>query len=327
MKKQNIILLALLAIVGIVYFTLSGDDSDVNRIERRDFTIKEPEKLDKIVITSKVPSQVVLEKQSDFWMVNNEYKASKYSIDILLNTLKRMEIKHPTGKQILNKVYNELSTKGIKVELYAKNNEVKTFYVGGNTFDERGTYMMIKDALSPYAIHIPGFEGYLRSRFIYDPMLWREQEVMDFKADEIEWVSMKYHGKEKFDFKLSRKGEGYELENFLGDVEPVNATKAAKYFNVFQDIQHEGFVNNDDPIGSAQILTMPKVFNLTIKPKGKDPVTIRSFQKDDIIKSEDGKSYLSKLDEDRLYATDGKTFYSIQYLIFNPLIKQISDFK
>lgn len=327
MKKQNLILLIILVTLGAAYFFISNDDTNTPRIERRDFTVKNADEIDKIIITSKTPKQVILDKNKDGWVVNQKYKASKYQIKTLLKTVRKMEIKHPTSKQILNKVYNELTTQGIKVELFGKNKEIKTFYVGGNTFDERGTYMMIEGALTPYAIHIPGFEGYLRSRFIDDELMWRDLEVMDYNPDEIKSVSMEYYDKSESNFTLTNNDGTYTLTNNKGERVEVDQQKADKYFGVFEHVALEAYVKSTDPIGSAEILTLPKVFNLTITTTDNKTLNLRSFQKEDVTKSEDGSQFLSYLDKERLYGTDGESFFVIQFFVFNPILKQVTDFK
>ena len=59
-----------------------------------------------------------------------------------------------------------MSTQRTQVKIFSNKKILKTIYVGGDTQDQLGTYSMILDNSSePYVLEIPGFKGYLSSRF------------------------------------------------------------------------------------------------------------------------------------------------------------------
>lgn len=327
MKKQNFILVALLVIVGGYYLYTSNSNSNTTRIERRDFAIEQVEQVDKIAITSKAPSTVELTKKGEHWMVNDSFKARPSSMKYLLRTLSKMEIKHPVQKNSIDKVLNDMTAIGVKVDVYKGGKKAKTLYVGNNTPDEKGTYMLLEGGLSPYAIHIPGFEGYLRSRFIYDPILWKSKELMNIEQKNIEWLTMDYPNQKEAGFKLVQDGKTISLFDSENNPQPIKSLVARNYLTSFKDIAHEGFIMKSDPVQPEEIITLPKIFKLTIKEKGKEPYTLRSFQKTEYVKTEDGKGFYQNVDKNRLYGTDGESFFIIQYYVFNPMLKQITDFR
>lgn len=327
MKKQHIVLILLLILVGGYYLYTVNSNKTTTRFERRDFAVNNIEQVDKIVISSKVPSRVELTKEGKVWMVNNKFPARPSSIGFLMKTLDKMEIKHPVQKNSIDPILTDMTAIGIKVEIYKNGKKDKTIYIGSNTPDEKGTYMMLEGALSPYAIHIPGFEGYLRSRFIYDPILWRTKELMNIDQSNIEWLTMEYPNKKESGFKMVQEGQNISLFDLKGNTQPLNNAKAKNYLTSFKNIAHEGFITLSDPVQPEEIITLPKIFKLTIKEKGKEPYTLRSFQKTEYIKNDDGTAFYPRIDKNRLFATDGDSFFLIQYFVFNPMLKQITDFK
>ena len=72
-----------------------------------------------------------------------------------------------------------MTARALKVELYAGDELVKQYYVGYETEDSEGTYMLLTDLESgknydqPYACFIPGFKGFLNPRFIVKKRLAR----------------------------------------------------------------------------------------------------------------------------------------------------------
>ncbi len=327
MKKQHLILIAILALVGGYYLYTSMSNANTTRFERRDFAINEIEQVDKIVITSKAPSRVELNKDGNKWTVNNEFIARPSSIKYLLKTLDKMEIKYPVQKNSIDQILTDMTATGIRVDVYKNGKKDKTMYIGNNTPDEKGTFMLLEGALSPYAIHIPGFEGYLRSRFIYDPMLWKTKELMNIEQKDIEWLTMEYPNQIDASFKLVQNGKSISLFDINENPQPIKSLVARNYLSAFKNIAHEGFITKSDPIQPEEIITLPKIFKLTIKEKGKDPYVLSSFEKTEYIKTEDGTGFYQKVDKNRLYGTDGKSFFLIQYFVFNPMLKQLTDFK
>lgn len=327
MKKQHLILITILLIVGGYYFYTSNNQTSTTRFERRDFSIDQIEQVDKIIITSKKPSRVELTKNDNNWSVNNEFIARPSSIKYLLKTLDKMEIKYPVQKNSIDPILTDMTAIGIKVEVYKNGKKDKTVYIGNNTPDEKGTYMLLEGGLSPYAIHIPGFEGYLRSRFIYEPLLWKTKELIDVEQKDIEWLTMEYPNKKESGFKITQQGGKITLLDIHGNSLPVKSLLVKSYLNSFKNIAHEGFIGLSDPVQPEEIITLPKIFTLTIKEKGKEPYILKSYQKTEYVKNEDETALFTKVDKDRLYATDGDSFFLIQYFVFNPMLKQITDFQ
>lgn len=327
MKKQHFILIALLVLAGGYYIYSSYSNADTTRFERRDFAVNDIEQVDKIVITSKAPSRVELTKGENKWTVNNEFTARPSTIKYLLKTLDKMEIKYPVQKNSIDHILTDMTAIGIKVDIYKDGTKEKTIYIGNNTPDEKGTYMLLEGGLSPYAIHIPGFEGYLRSRFIYDPMLWKTKELMNIEQKDIEWLTMEYPNQKEAGFKLTQEGKSISLFDINGTPQPIKSLVARNYLSAFKNIAHEGFILRSDPVQPEEIITLPKIFILTVKAKGKEPYVLKSYEKTEYIKTEDGTGFYQKVDKNRLYATDGKSYFLIQYFVFNPMLKQLTDFK
>ena len=125
--------------------------------------------------------------------VNGKYKARKSGIFYLLQTLQRMEIAHPVPLSMRDNVLGNLAVKGIKVEVELKNGNNKIFYVGGENKELTATFMMIKGAKEPYAVHIPGFKGYLSGRFFTQEYLWRDKTVINYDNRNISSVKMQYY--------------------------------------------------------------------------------------------------------------------------------------
>jgi hypothetical protein len=134
--------------------------------ELRDFSIEDTASINRIFMVDKENNTADLrEKEDGRWYINDKYLAKKHSINVLLKTFKRMTIKNPVARSAEKNIIKQLATKSVKVEVYSGDDIIQTYYIGGVTQDQTGTYALLEGSDRPFVIEIPGFRGYLSSRF------------------------------------------------------------------------------------------------------------------------------------------------------------------
>jgi hypothetical protein len=144
-----------------------------------------------------------------------------------------------------------LAAEGVKVEIYGKENKrIKSYYVGGVTGDERGTYMIMDGAEQPYVVHIPSFIGQLRVRYMMGSDNWRDRTVFSEKPEEIQSIAIEYPQQKSASFRLEKVGEAaYEVRPFFSTT-PASKTPQRKgvaeaYLLRYERIGAEEHINND----------------------------------------------------------------------------------
>ena len=116
-----------------------------------------------------------------------------------------MQVKKPVGKEVLDEVIKKMIIKGTKVEIYENGKLSKVFYVGGNTPDDLGTYFYMDKAKEPYICNIPGFNGFISTRFFTNLNGWRSKNVFRNTEDEIAEINVQWMDNPKeFYFQLIR---------------------------------------------------------------------------------------------------------------------------
>ncbi len=328
MKKNLLYLVALVLLGGIVWY-YSNDGAAINesRIDRRDFSIANIKEVDKIVISSKSPSTVSLTRQNDgSWLVDGKYLARQTNVALLLKTMARMEVKNPISKLMEPQVIKKMAVQSNKVEVFKDGELDKTFYVGHNTPDNLGTYMLLKGATKPYALHLPGHNGYISSRFYTNPYLWRDRLVFDIDNLDIESISLDYGQGDKLGFSIEKSGEKYIFKNHLNEVVAVDPIKVHAYLASFRDIRHEGFILNSDPMNGEKLETQVPYFDLKIKEKGKEPIALRAYYKMNKMLDEVDNPFVEP-DVDRMYARLKGDYIIIQYYNFNKILMSNIAFK
>lgn len=189
--KSNLRLLYFLIILTGITGAMWWFDSDGGNIladDQTDFSISDTSLVDKIFIADNY-SQVTLERVPGerLWSVNGgEMKANKASIDLLLKTFSRIEVKGAVPEKQRETVIRNLAGSAKKVEIYTGGDKPeKTWYVGTSTSNHTGTFMLLETeeggrASEPFITHLGGGKGYLTTRFFTDLDEWRYTGIFEY---------------------------------------------------------------------------------------------------------------------------------------------------
>jgi len=337
--KRNRIAIILVIVLGALSFWFTTHNTKTTLSKGlRDFAIKDTGAVTKIFIANKNNSTVTLEKQKPgVWKLNSKFFARADAINTLLETMKNIEVKSPVGKNAQENVIKDLAAGGIKIEAYEGDKLVKVYYVGGETMDLMGTNMLLvdpetmKNSSVPYITYIPGFDGYLTTRYSASEAEWRDKAIFRYIPPEIKSI--------KVEFPI-HPGNGFEINNLPGarfevrslsdnmPLKNVDTMAVKQYVSYFQDIEYEAIEKLDKSFKDSIIASTPlntiaitdmkgvtnsiKIFYKNGKPDKIDPVT----NKPEVY------------DKDRIFAliNNGADFVTIQYFVFGKLLQPVGYF-
>lgn len=204
MRRKNIYLvISLVALIILSYYAyeianeekvFSGTKSTIEEAES-DFMIEDTASITKIIITNQDKQQVILERvQPDLWRLNGEYQARIDGIMTILKTARRIEAREKVSEKGKANIVRNIAVNHNKVEYFAGDLWLKTWYVGSPTQDANGSFMILETpengkSENPYVTHIPGFTGELSAPFYTDPFDWRDHSVFRYKPEDIKSVS------------------------------------------------------------------------------------------------------------------------------------------
>lgn len=247
MRKTALYILVLgIFAFGVWYFLFY--DKDVFGADQAGFTIKDTAAIHKIFLASKKGDTVSLRRTEDGWVVNNKYPAARGMVHTLLTTLRTQKAMYPVQEEAHNNVIKALAGTGIKTELYDNNGDkIRTFYVGGQVKDNKGTHMLIEGADRPYVVQLPVYEGYLTPRYSVSELEWRDRTVMNYAADEIRKFKIDYPSEDEYlnSFTLTRTGE----DDFKVATHPelnmdgeLDKERIKSFMGFFQRVGLEGYL-------------------------------------------------------------------------------------
>ncbi len=324
-----VLLVALLVITGVLYYQRGGSGSI--KSELKSFAVEDTASIDKIVLSDKQGKVLTLSKNNNRWFANDSIAVRRDMMKILLETIKRVEVKAPVNKAMRANLMKQLATGAVQVEVYTDGDLERKFFVGGPTMDGFGTFMMLDGADDPFITHIPGFEGYLTVRFNTNALVWRDREIFRYAPQDIKIVRIEYPQNKESSFTLNIQGKDYvSLFNDAGDTAggKINGEFLRNYLVAYTDIQYENMVDPSKIPNLSEIMSNENLLAIiTVYDKEGQKKTVELYKR-----YFDGVKFLPKsedydFDRDRCFVRlNGKTIYNGQYVVFNKLIVSYKDF-
>jgi Domain of unknown function (DUF4340) len=335
MKQNKIILVVFLVLCLVAGYFLFTKNGSTLKGELKDFAFADTASVTRIFMADKDGRRVTLVRQPEgHWVVNEKFTARKDAIDNLLYTIKAVEVKSPVGKNLYNNTMKLMAAKSVKVEVYVGNEAVKTYYVGHPTMDNLGTFMYLEGSTVPFITHIPGFNGFLSTRYFASEAEWRDKSVFRLDPRKITAIQIDEFSRPERSFTMQRAVDStYTLIRTKENtpVLPLDINKVRAFLSAFSETYFERIdldvpkarrdsVLNVGPFAAIRVKTYDnRTVSLTCYRK---PVTSQSRLQIDLSGQE------LPFDYDRFYAlmNGDSTFVVCQYFHFDRILKDPLNF-
>ncbi len=243
----------LLLVLGLGVFIWKQSDRNVQEDVGAAYQYRVAELADIYQIEIDEPGQtlVVLEREKDYWTLNNKYRARPNAIQNLLAAISKIELQFIPQQAGVKTILDVLQKQGIHVKIFDRSGTlIKSFVIGGVTPDERGTFILLDGFDQPGVVSLPGFDGSLVPMFRIPLLDWRDRTVLGAEVDEINRISLEYPDRPQHSFKILRR------ENNIWEVGPLNAPigqglvqnrgAIEAYLRAFKRLGAESIIENDD---------------------------------------------------------------------------------
>ena len=350
MKKNKIalVIVILLILVAVTVF-VTYRSSTLDKRES-DFGVQDTTIVTRIFMADKQLNTVDLQKTESGWMLNGKFPTSSNMMQMLLGTIQSLQVKSPVSLASRDNVIRRMAAIGIKVEIYEEDYRInlfdkiklfkheklaKVFYVGDATQNNLGTYMLMQDASQPYIVFIPGFRGFLYTRFSTRPDDWKSHVVFNEKLIDIDQVQVNFIGQpeESFAVKVVDSQGNYDITRLIdgNKVDNYDTLKILNFLTSFRDLRYEGRLNNVlPPMKIDSIIHTPGLVELTLINRLKDTTYVKFFTKNEVpayVHNQPG--VLVTMDLDRAYAliNGGHDFVLVQYYTFDKVLYPLSYYQ
>jgi hypothetical protein len=331
--KKNRIAIILVVILGSLSFWFIVNKKDGTIKETlRDFAVADTASINKIFLADKNGNSVTLERQeAGNWLVNGQYNIRPDALQTLLTTINKIDVKEPVGKNAQNNVIKRLAAKAIKCEIYQNNKLTKAYYVGTETPDMTGTYMILIDleTMKPsekaFVTYIPGFEGYLTTRYFVEERGWRDRTVFQYIPNEIRSVKVEAPSNPAYNYELSVKGNNdYEIKMLLSNqlLSNLDTLAVKQYLSYFRQLNFESFEVDLKQEQIDSVLKSQPTNILTVTDNKGKTNKVQFYARRNLkgITDNDGKPLPFDLERMDALLNNGKDFVMVQFFVFGKVL-------
>jgi len=338
MKKNRIAIILVIILGSLSFWFITNKRNGTIKQNLKDFAVDDTASINKIFLADKRGRTITLERKTPGqWTVNGKHNARMDVVETLLYTIKKIDVKEPVGKKAQDNIVKRLSATAIRCEIYQNNTLTKAYYVGTETQDQTGTYMILIDletmlpAEKPFVTYIPGFEGFLTTRYFTEEIGWRDRSVFKYNPNDLRSIKMEVPFKPEFSYEVVVKGNNdYEVK-MVADNKPLNDvdTFAVKqYLSYFQNIIFENFEDAEQTEIDSSLKSQPLNI-LTVTDNNGKSNKVKLFARTNKKGTPDDTGKPFEFDPDRMNALldNGKDFVIVQYLTFGKLLPPTDYFQ
>jgi len=213
--NRTVILLILFLALGFGSYLLLQKEEPNGTFDHSydtDFTVDNKDDVYKIFIADRKGNQNTLLRKGDHWENPEGQRIRKYPIDFILRVLTEVEHKYLLSAPEAKNIVQSFASNSIKVEVYDKSDaNMLTFYIGPNSRDHEGSYMIKEGSNNPQIMNIPGFVGELRTMFELKGDDWRDRSIVRYDSDNIESIEVVYPKQKNKSFRLEQKNGATQI--------------------------------------------------------------------------------------------------------------------
>lgn len=347
MKKFRLPLIIVISLTLIAVFLFLNNTNGTLRKKENKFAIDDTASVSRFFMADKLGHTVKVTRTTPTtWILNDTFPVAPDMVEMILKTFKNIDIKAPVSNSSRNTIIRLLAAKSVKVEIYQKVYRInlfnwiklfkhekltRTYYVGDATMNNTGTFMLMEGSNDPYIIHIPGFKGFVNSR--YSPLVadWRSHEIYKFKIPEIQSVKVEYGEKPEQSFLLKNLGNrNFELTSLVDNriVTNYDTLKLIGFLGSFRNVNFESLINDIAPAKKDSILASVPTLRIELTDKLNKVHVLKAWKRKADLGQIDMEGKETLWDMDRMYAVNEESsdMITIQYFVFQEIMVPLSWF-
>jgi hypothetical protein len=342
MKKNRFIFLAVVLLAIIVLILFMTNSGTTFKRAMSNFAVDDTSNVTKIFMADKNNNTLMLSKTANgTWIVNDKYPAQKFNIDMLLGTLLNIQVRELVSKAAHDNIIRIMAATAVKVEIYQwiyridlsgnfrffpHEKLTKSYFVGGPTQSNRGTYMLMENSSEPFITYLPGLRGFISSRFMPIEKYWRDYTIFKKTIHEIREVKIEFPADPENSFLVRNNHEKSVEMTSLIDNQPVRNSDTLKVMNLlnsFRSVSFETLINDIDSRRKDSIVGSVPFTMITVTDTLGGVTSIKTFHKQGEPGNIDYEGHPYPWDLDRMYAlvNEGKDFTLVQFYVFDKIIR------
>jgi hypothetical protein len=324
-KKVIIISIGLLILTGLsigAYWYFSNKNKPVKKVS---FEFEKPENIEKIIITDAYSNSFTLIKSNGKWTDDKGNCVMQEGVDNILDAAKNIRFKAYLSKKAEENFNKQMKTNNTKVEFFENGLSTKTWYIGPSAQDHYGQIMVLDapnmSPTKPVIMEIRNMRGIIQPRFFTDPKLWMCTNIFSYEAEEIKSVSIQFPNETYRNFKISNKGNLFEVSSNNERLQEIDTMNVYRYLQAYKKINFESanYTLNKKQIDSLKSSTPFCI--LELKDKANKVKQLKMFRIKVESPQENEFGQLVNMDLNRFWCElNNGEIVKCQYFVFNKLL-------
>jgi len=156
------------------------------------FSVTDTASVDRIIIEPIEGQKAdLLRDKAGIWMINGKYKAAPVLMDVLLTTIRNVEMLRPLSPNEVATARESFEKRGRKVSIFVNGELYKTYLLGDDAAGNKGTYLQLEGG-DPYVAYLRGFNGFLSPRYDVTENEWRDRLLFSCQPSQIKSLKLLY---------------------------------------------------------------------------------------------------------------------------------------
>jgi len=347
MKKNKISIIVLIALAVIAAFLLMKNAGGSFRKKSNVFAVSDTSNITKFFLADKNNNTVkVVRTDNGSWVLNDKYEVNPSMVQIMLKTFILIDIKAPVAKSTRNTIIRLLAGKSVKTEIYQSVYRInlfnwiklfphekltRTYYVGDATMDNSGNFMLMEGSEEPYIVNIPGFRGFVSTRYSALEGDWRSHSVFRYKVPEIRSVSVSFNENPERSFIITNQNNRiFSLSSMIDNrtIAGFDTSRVVQYLSMFNNLNYERVLDDMKRTKYDSILATTPTFEITLVDKMGKAHILKTWKRPADVGQLDMEGVQAVWDLERMYGLLDNSEYmvALQYFVFNDILLPIQAF-
>ena len=342
MKKNKLGFIIVILLAAIAISLVLSDKNSTIWGEDTNFAVKDTANIVKIYMVDKNNRSIVFDRTDKGWMLNENLKAHKQNVNMLLKTIKSLDVKYPVPQKSFNTVVKLLAGSSVKVEIYKNDyyinigqlqlfpyvKKARVYYVGAATMDNMGSYMIMEGAERPYVVTMPGFRGFVSARFTTNEQDWQSHAIFRIPYKDIKEIKVERVFDPQSSFQIRKLEKGYEIMALQSrQIIPVYDTVALfTFLDGFKNVNFEALIGDITDHKRDSLLNSTPVHIINITETNGEKHELKTFKMIPTDNQEEIYGFKPEYDLDRMYAWYEGRMLMVQYFTFDKLTRPVNFF-
>ena len=245
---------------------------------------------------------------------------------------KNISVQSSVSSDLKKTVVGNMASRHKKVQIFENGKNTKTYFIGSPTSDHYGTYMLLekngKKSSEAYVMHLPGFNGFLESRFYTEIKDWKHTGVYTMNPENIKQIKVEHYESPEDSYVITQADGRFDFTTIDGvPVGDYNLTLLQNYVRTYEKI----FYNQIGDYTETQVDSIKKedptyIVSVTDNADNVKQVFFTLKETGETMDSIIGKAIAYDVNMIHGYYPEGEEIYLFQYFSLGNMFAKKSYF-